>query len=271
MKARINGIDLAFGVAGSGPAVILIHGFPLCRRMWHPQIGPLTDAGFRVVTLDLRGFGESEAPDGPYSMEVFADDVVALMDHLGLEQAIIGGMSMGGYVLLNMLERHFRRVSAACFIVTRAAADDETAQANRTRLAHGAREAGPRIVAEAFEKILFAEQTPLRRPDLVAEVRHWMMGTDPRGLAGGLLAMRDRKDYTAELGRLDLSALVVGAEQDRAIAAEHTAVFEQHLPRATVCRIPGGGHLANLETPSRFNDCLIDFLHGLSSAPASEK
>jgi pimeloyl-ACP methyl ester carboxylesterase len=225
--------------------------------MWRPQVPALTESGFRVVTLDLRGFGESEAPDGPYSMDSYADYVAGLMDHLGISRSIIGGMSMGGYVLLNLLERHPQRCSAACFIVTRAGGDDETARANRTKLAHAAREEGAGVVADHFEKILFAEETPVRRPELVAEVRQWMVGTDPLGMSGGLLAMRDRKDYIAELGAFALPSLVIAADQDRAIPAEQSAVLKRQLPRATSCTIAGAGHLANLEmnTGNNWSGC----------------
>lgn len=135
MNTIINGITLAYDDHGSGPAVVLVHGFPLCRRMWHPQIKAVTDAGFRLVTLDLRGFGESDAPEGPYSMELFADDVAGLLDYLGINRAVVGGMSMGGYVLFNLVERHAGRLAGAVFITTRATADDEAAKARRLQLA----------------------------------------------------------------------------------------------------------------------------------------
>jgi 3-oxoadipate enol-lactonase len=260
MKASINNIDLAYDDHGSGTVVILLHGFPLCRQMWQPQISALTAAGYRVIAPDLRGFGESEAPDGPYSMEVYADDVVGLLDHLGIEQAVVCGMSMGGYVLFSLMERHAQRLAAAAFLVTRAAGDDEGGRTKRTKLAHAAREQGAQPVAEAFSNLLFAPETPRLRPELVARVEGWMLATDVRGLAGGLLAMRDRRDYTGVLGAIDLAALVVGAEQDKAIPLEHSRALHEHLPNSRLCIIPGAGHLANLEEPEAFNTCLLDFL-----------
>ena len=260
MNATINGITLAFDDAGSGPAVVLIHGFPLCRRMWRPQAALLAAAGFRVVTPDLRGFGESDAPEGPYSMGLFADDLVGLLDQLGIERAVVGGMSMGGYVLMNLLERHPERVSAACFLLTRSNADDEAGKARRLALAREVLSAGPRAVAEAFVPLLFAPATLRERPELVAEVRGWMEATDPQGLAGGLLAMRERKEYTPLLDRFRLPALVIGATEDRAVPPEVAAMLQQGLPDSTLCMIPGGGHLANLEKPEAFNRCLLEFL-----------
>jgi 3-oxoadipate enol-lactonase len=263
VKVKLNTVALAYDDQGSGPAVVLLHGFPLCRQMWQPQISTLIDAGYRVITPDLRGFGESEAPDGPYSMEVYADDVVGLLDHLGIDRAIIGGMSMGGYVLLNLLERYRQRAAGAAFLVTRAAGDDYEGGAKRTKLAHAAREQGAQPVAEVFSGLLFAPDTPRLRPDLVAQVEGWMMATDVRGLAGGLIAMRDRRDYSDALAAFDLPALVIGAELDKAVPLAHSQLLHERLPDSRLCVISGAGHLANLEDPQAFSACLVDFLAGV--------
>ncbi len=109
MQAELNGIQLAYDEAGEGPAVLLIHGFPLGRQMWGPQVQALAAAGFRAVAPDLRGFGESEPGAGAGSTDLLADDLIALLDHLGIEKAVVGGMSMGGYVMLNLLARYPER------------------------------------------------------------------------------------------------------------------------------------------------------------------
>ncbi|ALC18141.1 pimeloyl-ACP methyl ester carboxylesterase [Desulfuromonas soudanensis] len=261
MKARINGIELAWDdTGGAGTAVLLIHGYPLCRRMWRPQVAALAAAGYRVITPDLRGFGESEAPGGAVSMELYADDLLALLDHLGLEKAVIGGMSMGGYVLLDLLARHRQRFSAALFIVTRAGGDDAEGKARRARLAATALAEGALPVADAFAGLVFASGTAGSRPELVREVRSWMEGTSPGGLAAGLLAMADRVDFTSRLSELTLPALVIGAEEDRAIPPAESRRLAEGLPEATLVILPGGGHLVNLECSEAFNGALLGFL-----------
>ncbi len=263
MQAIINGITMAYDDMGSGPAVLLIHGFPLCRRMWHPQRRALVEAGYRVITPDLRGFGESDAPDGPYSMELFADDMVELLDHLGIEEAVVGGMSMGGYVLFNLLERYRSRVRGACFIVTRANADDQAGRERRLFLAREVQKFGPRVVADAFEKLLFAEASLAERPKLVAEVYGWIMANDSRGIAGGLLAMRERKDYAPHLAGLAVTSLAIGAEGDKAAPPENARLIAAGIPGCRLAIIPEAGHMANLENPGAFNAALLDFLRGL--------
>jgi 3-oxoadipate enol-lactonase len=260
MRTVINGITMAYDDNGSGPPILLIHGFPLCRKMWHPQIKALVSAGFRVITPDLRGFGESEAPEGPYSIDLFADDMVELLDHLGIGAAVVGGMSMGGYILFNLLERYRSRVRGACFITTRANADDGAAKERRLALARKVKEFGPQVVAEAFEQLLFAEESLVERPKLVMEVYGWMIANDSRGIAGGLLAMRERRDYTSLLPGFILPALAIGAEGDKAAPPDNARTIAAGIPGCRLAIIPDAGHLANLENPGAFNAALLEFL-----------
>jgi pimeloyl-ACP methyl ester carboxylesterase len=263
MRAVINDIAMSYDDYGSGPALLLIHGFPLCRRMWYPQIKALVSAGFRVIAPDLRGFGESDSPEGHYSMDQFADDMAALLDHLDIAEAAVGGMSMGGYVLFNLLERHRPRVRAACFITTRATADDEAGKERRLAMAREVKKFGPQLAADAFENMLFAEESLTVRPKLVAEVYSWMTANDSRGIAGGLLAMRERKGYLSLLGGFSVPALAIGAEGDKAAPPENARAIAAGIPGCRLAIIPHAGHMANLENPGAFNAALLEFLRTL--------
>lgn len=265
MRYERQGLSLSYDDGGAGPPVILIHGFPLNRQMWMPQTAALTAAGFRVITPDLRGFGESDAGAGTSSMDIFADDVVAMLDHLGIEKAVVGGMSMGGYVLLNLLARYPQRIVAPCFIVTRSGADDEAGKAKRTAMADDAQKFGAGIVADIFAKLLFAEETVAKRPELVAQVAAWMRSASPAGMAGGLLAMRDRPDNTPLLARITQPSLVIGAAEDRAMAREYFQILVDGLSGAKSCMISEAGHMVNMEKAAEFNACLLQFLQGLKS------
>ncbi|MGB9080593.1 MAG: alpha/beta fold hydrolase [Desulfuromonadaceae bacterium] len=263
MKADLNGITLAYGDRGNGLPLVLVHGFPLCRKMWRPQAEAFSKAGCRVITPDLRGFGESRLASGIASMEVYADDIVALLDHLGIDKAVVGGMSMGGYLLLNLLERYPDRVAAPIFITTRAGGDDDAGKARRTELAEACRIQGIMPVAEAFRNLLFAPETVAGNPELVDEVFGWMTATDPLGAAAALIAMRDRRDCVSLLGSITHPALVIGADQDRAAPVEHSRIIAEGLPHADLCILQGGGHMINLEQPAGFNKAILGFLAGL--------
>ena len=263
MKADINGTTLAYSDSGNGLALVLIHGFPLCRKMWRPQAEALAGAGCRVITPDLRGFGESGPSSVTVNMDIYADDIVALMDHLGIDRAAIGGMSMGGYVLLNLLERYPERVAAPIFIVTKAGGDDDAGKARRTALAEACHTQGIRPVADAFRTILFTPETLTDNPALVEKVFGWIDATDPRGAAAALIAMRDRKDYVARLGGVSQPALVIGADQDHASPVENSYIIAHGLAQAELCILHGGGHMVNLEQPEGFNEAILEFLAGL--------
>lgn len=256
----MNTAELKYDEKGAGLPVVLIHGFPLCRKMWQPQLEPLAEAGYRVICPDLPGFGESPVPPGVISMATYADAIIDLLDSLGIAQAVVGGMSMGGYVLLNLLERYPDRLLGAMFLMTRAAADDAAGKEKRTLLAAEVAGGNRLIVPDAFIQVLFSPATPLRRKALVADVRQWMETTPLAGIEAGLLAMRDREDALARLPAYRLPALVVGGEQDIAVPLEHSQALAKGLPDAELKVIPAAGHMANLEQPELFNGALIGFL-----------
>lgn len=263
MHAFINGISLAYDDGGSGLPLLLIHGFPLSRGMWAPQFEALR-GDFRIIAPDLRGFGESDAPDGPYSMDLFADDMIGLLDHLGITRAAVCGMSMGGYVLMNMLSRYPERVSAACFMVTRAGADDDAGRERRLTLAREVMIRGPHLVTDIFSLILFSSRAGDETAELRERVGRIMAGNSSRGMAGGLLAMRERPDFSGRLAEFTLPALVIGAEDDMAIPPEESRLLAAGLPDARLAIVPGAGHMACMENPTVVNRELHSFLAELS-------
>jgi pimeloyl-ACP methyl ester carboxylesterase len=231
--------------------------------MWRPQAEVLAKTGCRVITPDLRGFGESGLPPGTVSMDTYANDIVALMDHLKIDKAAVGGMSMGGYVLLNLLERYPGRVAAPIFITTKAGGDDDAGKSRRTALAEACRIQGIQPVTEAFRNILFAPETLAENPELVYEIFGWINATTPQGASAALIAMRDRKDFVALLGSISQPALVIGADQDQAAPMEHSRIIAEGLPDAELCILHGGGHMVNMEQPVGFNEAILEFLSEL--------
>jgi len=248
--------------AGSGPPLILIHGFPLTGDIWRAQLAGLAGK-FRVIAPDLRGFGKSVSTEGGHSMDLYADDTVMLMDHLQIETAAVCGMSMGGYVLLNLLDRYPDRLSSACFMVTRGGGEDAEGKIRRTVLAEEVLNAGTTVVADAFSRILFAPGSAAKNPALVAQVHNMMMAASPSGLAGGLLAMRDRLDYSNRLAGFRVRSLVIGAADDMAIPCEESLKLAAGLNAAALCMIPEAGHMVMMEQPDAVNLALTRFLESV--------
>ncbi|WP_165244463.1 alpha/beta fold hydrolase [Paludisphaera soli] len=256
---------LAFTDEGAGPVVVLLHGFPLSRTMWSAQIGELSRS-FRVIAPDLRGHGESPAPDAVYTMEQMAEDVVELLDGLGVtEPVVVGGLSMGGYVALALALKHPGRIRGLILADTRAAADSPEAARQREETAGAVLRAGHAgVLVEAMLPKLFAASTIRERPAVVAPMRAAMEATSASGVAGALRGMAGRPDRREELKSIAAPTLVAVGDQDVVSPPDEAKAIAEALPNARLAVIPGAGHLAPYENPEAFNAAALEFLRSLS-------
>jgi 3-oxoadipate enol-lactonase len=255
-RLTVNGVSLAVDVRGEGPAVLFVHGYPLDRTIWTPQLEALD--GWRRIAPDLRGMGQSDAPDLGYSMATYASDLAALLDTLGVERTVLCGLSMGGYVAFEFLRRWRNRVSGLVLIATRAEADSPEARRARDAAANEAREGGARVIAEAMLPKLLA---PGATGVLVERVRSLIANIPVPGIVGALGAMRDRPDSTALLPTLGgLPTLVIAGGDDQLIPVSQTSAMAAAIPGARLVVAPGAAHLPTLETPSIVTDALRSFL-----------
>lgn len=259
MQARINEFEMAFGDDGEGMAVVLIHGFPLQRAIWAPQVEALKTR-FRVITPDLRGFGESAVTLGPYTMEMLAADVHALLQRLGVRSAVIGGHSMGGYVTLAFARQYPEMIRGLVLVNTRASADNAEGRARRQAAATTARQQGALAVADDMLPKLLAPVTLQQQPRLAAQVRQIMAGAAVESLANAQLGMAGRRDSQDVLEGLYLPALVIAGAEDRLIPLTESEAMARAVPGARLVVLENAGHLACLEAPAAFNGALWEFL-----------
>lgn len=255
---------LAFTEQGSGPVVVLLHGFPLSRVMWAEQVRTLS-ASHRVIAPDLRGHGDSPAPDAVYSMDAMADDVVELLDGLGVvEPVVVGGLSMGGYVALALALKHPDRLRALMLIDTRAVADSPEAAKGREESARAVLQAGgPHAVVEAMIPKLFGKSTLARHPDRVESMRAEMEKTSASGVAGALRGMAIRPDRRGDLAGITVPTLVVVGEEDVIAPPDEARAMADALPDGRLEVIPAVGHLSPVEDPRAFDEVVLRFLQGL--------
>jgi 3-oxoadipate enol-lactonase len=251
-KATIGGIEIAYTDTGAGTPVVFIHGFPLSKAMWEPNIAELSRTA-RCVAVDLRGHGESDAPFWLTSVDVYADEVVGLMDHLGIERATVCGFSMGGYVTFALLRRHADRVGGLVLADTRPQPDNADGKQGRFNMALKAQKEGPASIAGAMLPRLLSESSVATKPELVAKVRSMIESTPVQGMAGDLMAMAERPDSRDLLGGIAVPALVVVGEQDVLTPPADAKAMAEAIPGARLVVIPGCGHLANMEDPAAFN------------------
>jgi 3-oxoadipate enol-lactonase len=258
-RLTVNGVSLAVEVRGSGPAVLFVHGFPLDRTLWAPQLAGIE--GYTLIAPDLRGMGLSDAPDLGYSIPTYADDLAALLEALQVDEVVLVGLSMGGYVAFEFLKRHRERVRGLCLMATRAEADSAETRRARDVQASLAREQGAAAIAEQMLPRLLAPDAGRSMPHVVERVRSMMVAAPVAGIAGALAAMRDRADSTTLLPMLDgLPTLIVVGEEDQMTPVDFSRAMAAGLPGARLEVIPGVGHLPPLEAPAQVNALLADFL-----------
>lgn len=252
---------LAHGDVGRGLPVVLLHAFPLNRSMWEPQIAALFGE-CRCIVPDLRGFGDSPQ-GGPYTMDRYADDVAALLDALQIEQAVVAGLSMGGYVAFALLRRHRKRIRALVLSDTRATADTPEAAQKRLDLIEVARTQGVDAVADRQLSGLVGKSTREKQPDLVERIRSIILRSSVEGIVGALDAMRTRLDSTPLLAGIDVPTLILVGEEDAVTPAKEARAMHEAIPKSRLEVIPEAGHLSNLERPAAFNRALSDFVGSL--------
>jgi 3-oxoadipate enol-lactonase len=262
-RFTLNGVNLAVEVKGEGPAILFIHGYPHDRSIWAHPMAVLE--GYRRIAPDLRGMGESDAPDLGYSIETYAGDLAALLDTLGVEEVVLCGLSMGGYVAFEFLRRWRRRVRGLVLMDTRAEADTAEAKRGRDAAAATARESGAAAVATALLPRMLAPTTLSGSPGVVDRVRAMMASTPVAGIVGALGAMRDRVDSAELLPTLaGLPTLVIVGEDDALTPPAQVRAMADAIPGATLAAIPGAGHLPPVERPVETTRALGDFLRSLS-------
>jgi 3-oxoadipate enol-lactonase len=263
-KASLNGTELYYVDAGepSAEPIVLIHGFPFSHEMWQPQMQILRNS-FRVIAYDVRGLGNSAVGDGQYSLELFVDDLIALLDHLNLQKAIWCGLSMGGYIALRAVERNPERCRALVLCDTTSNADSNEAKVRRTAGMLSVKRGGTKAYAEGIVKALFAPQAFSRRPAAVETIRRMVEANSPVGISGALLAMAGRTDTTASLAEISVPTLILVGELDQITPPALARQMHDLIPNSHLHVIPDAAHLSNLENPEEFNRRLLDFLKSL--------
>lgn len=256
METTINGIKIRYDDVGSGPALLLIHAFPLAGAMWRPQVEAL-QAAYRLIVPDLRGFGGSDAPPGPYTVEQQADDLAALLDRLGVQRAVICGLSMGGYIALAFMRRHAARARALVLADTRAGADSAEGKDGREENARLAERDGADAIADKMIPGLVA---PAAGQELRDTLRGLITANRPQGIAGALRGMAQRPDSTAGLRDIAVPTLVIVGEQDGLTPPAEAGQMVSAIAGSTIVVIPGVGHLSSLEAPEVFTNALRSFL-----------
>ena len=248
----VSGRRIPTRIAGRGTPILLLHGYPLDSRMWEPLI-PLLVSDFLCIAPDLRGFGKAAEENQSFSMSNLADDCFGLLNALQIRQRIVVcGLSMGGYVAMQFVEKHPDRIASLILTNTRANADDLTAAANRRAVATRALTEGvPQVVHPMLDKLL-SGNTKSQHPEVVSLVQTMMLETRKSTIAWAQMAMASREDFLPRMRNWSVPVTCVAGREDTIVPLESTQQMASQLQGSELIVIENSAHMSPLECPSEF-------------------
>jgi len=255
MKAKVNGTELYYELHGKegAPWLIFSHSLACTVRMWDPQIAAFKDR-YRILAYDMRGHGQSAAPAGPYTLEMLADDVLALMRELKIDRARYVGLSIGGMIGQHLALKEPKRFEKMVLADTGHAQTLETLKQWEERIRIALAQGMKPLVAGTMERWF----TPAFRDKPEAKrIAELIAATPVAGYVGCGQAIM-KLNTTARLKDIKLPVLAITGEADA--AAGGTKYIGEHLPGAKFVNIPQAAHIANIEQPEKFNQALREFL-----------
>lgn len=256
MRYTRQGVSIEYDDIGNGVPLLLIHGFPLDRTLWRTQIAGLSQI-YRVIAPDLRGFGQSSETNGEgVTMDQYAADLKSLLDAVNVKQAVVGGISMGGYITLAFYAQYADRVKGLILANTRAVPDSEEGKQSRLTNAQKIGEAGTSFLVDDMAPKMLGSAA---KPEIEIAVRSMMARQRPTGVMSALRGMAARPDRTALLRFATVPILIVSGSQDALIPSSDSEAMHALIPNSRLVIIPDAGHLSNLDKADAFNHVVREF------------
>ena len=249
------------GSRHAATAIVLLHGFPHDRGLWHAQVATHDDAlpGTRLLIPDLPGFGRS-TPLASADMDGYADVIAAMLDQAAVERAVIAGLSMGGYIAFSFWRRHATRVRALMLIDTKAPADTDAAREKRRELITTVERDGVGAIVPALIAQQLGATTRETAPALVARVEVMLRRSPASGVIAALRALMQRIDSTPTLETITVPTLVLVGAEDTVTPVSDAIAMQSAIQGSRLVTIPGAGHLSPLEQPATVNAAIAEFL-----------
>jgi 3-oxoadipate enol-lactonase len=245
------------------PTIIFIHGFPFNKTMWAGQVEMLKD-NFRVIAYDTRGHGESEIGKVDFSIDLFVNDLIGLMDVLKIEKALLCGLSMGGYIVFRAIAKHQHRFAALILCDTQCAADTPEGKEKRMKAIDSIETNGVEMYAQASLINLFASGSFQTKPDMVAFIRDTIIKTPIETLCKTLMALANREETCTTLSQIKIPVQIIVGREDKITPITSAQLMQERIKHSGLSIIEQAGHLTNLENPSDFNYELKKFISPFS-------
>jgi pimeloyl-ACP methyl ester carboxylesterase len=262
MHTRSGDADIFYTTLGDGPDIVLLHAFPANHEMWLPVANALSTK-YRVTLIDLRGHGLSSAGEGPATMQKHVADVRCVCKDAGVNRAVFGGVSIGGYILFEFWRTFRDQVRALMLADTRSSADSPDARAARLQSAKEVLDRGTTQFIDSMLPKLLGETTRNNRSDLVDAARKMMSRASSAGISAALQGMAARPDSTATLRTITVPTLVLAGDEDTATPIADAQLIHQNIKESQLKVIPRAGHYAVFENPEDTLRALRPFLDNL--------
>ncbi len=256
----VNDFNLSYDDLGEdGIPVIFLHGYPFSKAMWKQQLQFL-QATNRVIACDIRGFGKSRYEQSSLSIDLFADDLLTFMYKLHIEKAIICGLSMGGFIALNAMQRFPGHFEALILCDTQCIADSPAVKEKRYKVIDDINVNGVKNFNEEFIKSVFHKETLSNKEELVETLRTVVFANSQQIITAGLVALAERSETCSTLGAIDIPTLIICGREDEVTPLAQSDFMHQLIEGSIMHVIDNAGHVSNLEQPDEFNQHLLDFL-----------
>ncbi|MBP6512021.1 MAG: alpha/beta fold hydrolase [Bacteroidia bacterium] len=260
----VNDIKVCYDDCGKGEIpIIFIHGFPFDKLMWQPQLD-LFGKNYRVIAYDIRGFGKSTIGSAQGSINLFADDLVKFMDGLEIKKAIVCGLSMGGYILLNAIIRYPQRFDAIILSDTQCIADSFEAKEKRKKAISQIVAGKINDFALGFIANIFSDETKKTKGDVVEKIKRTILSTRAEAVTATLSVLAERQDLCSSISQIEVPTLIICGEQDIVTPVEQAEFLHDTIPNSQLKIIENAGHMSNLEKPDEFNMHIVEFLSGIA-------
>jgi 3-oxoadipate enol-lactonase len=258
IRIKSDGGEIAYEVLGSGSPLVLLHPFPVHHEFWLPAAQALTSR-FQLILPDLRGHGDSEAGEGPATMQKHAADLVRILDHLEIGRVPLVGVSIGGYVLFEFWRRHRERVGALALCNTKAPADSPEAKATRLRAAADVLERGTEPFFESMVPKLISKTTRESRPDLVDGALRMMRKMSAGNVAQVQRGMAERPDSVPDLKTINVPTLLVTGDDDILTGPAEAELMQRNISGSELKIIRHAGHYSPWEQAAEVGKILRQF------------
>lgn len=267
---QANNFQLCYNDVGEGEIpIICLHGFPFDKSMWDEQLAYFKST-HRIIACDIRGFGQSTDEVSTLSIEIFTDDLRDFMDKLFIQKAIICGLSMGGFIALNAVNRYPERFEALILCDTMCISDSAEVKSNRFKTVDDIALHGPEKFNEEFIESVFHPDTFEEKPEVVAELRTIVFANKKRIISQGLIALACRAGTCSTLGEINMPTLIICGREDEVTPLFQSEFMQKRISGAVLKVIEAAGHVSNLEQPNIFNGHVAEFLAELDEAVFSD-